>query len=177
MVVRFGSKKVYTITAGQKEAENTEISLMNIFSKQFAQRVVIRDPSMNEPVMSRLPLDLTEFEWADPIARDTIYQFERNLFYRGLLILPIYGYGTMEEIPLPTVDDLILFAESNIDTICINRLLSQLLWQPGDTVCRGNERYEVVDIQVGHGSVSVREAQYLSSPVDHPTLQLPINEL
>jgi len=75
---------------------------ITIFADKFANQVVTRDPDSNEQVVSRVPLDLTDFEWVNiPTSEQIAYQFEGHLFYHGLLILPIYSYGGVQEIKSP----------------------------------------------------------------------------
>jgi len=117
--------------------------------------VVTRDPDTNKRVVSLVHYDLVgfgKFHWAvTPVTGENIYQFGGQVFYRGLLILPIYSYGVVERVTVPPVDQVIPFTESNIDPVHINRLLSQLHWRIGDRVARADGLYELQDIQMDIG--------------------------
>ena len=171
MSVRFGQMAVgalpFTDTAGFK----------SIFVDKYANQVVSRGPNTDD---SPVALDLDDFHWANIlISGENIYSFDGQLFYRGLLILPIYSYAVVEKVTVPAVDEVVTFAESGIDPVRINRLLSQLHWQVGDHVSRADELYKVEDIQMDLESVSVS-----ASKVQHPTaegvaisISLPMKEL
>jgi hypothetical protein len=171
--VRFGQNAVEAVPLAEEE------DFINAFADKYAYRVVTQDPNTKERVVSRVPLNLDSFDWANsPIPQENVYQFDDHLFYRGLLILPIYSYGAVEKIEVPPVDEVIPFAESGIDPLRINRLLSQLHWQAGDHVSRADALYELVDIQLELGTVSAFEVQY--SRIEMRTMgsiPLPLNEL
>ena len=83
----------------------------------------------------------------------------------------------MEKIARPSINEVILFAESEIDPLCINRLLLQLHWQARDHVSRADALYELVDIQLELGTVSTFEVQYLIEGRTMGSIPLPLNEL
>lgn len=147
----FGTTSVKVSTVDEKD-------LLKNFAKIFDERVVTRDPVTNKRVMSLIHHDvveLGEFHWAvTPVAGEKIYQFEGQVFYRGLLILPIYSYGVVERVAIPPVDQVIPFAESEIDPVHINLLLSQLHWQIGDRIAHPDGVYTLQDIQMDVGSAS-----------------------
>lgn len=127
-----------------------------VFANRFAEREVILDPDTNRNVLSKAYLDLSEFDWVESktLPHESWHLFRGKLFYRGLLILPVYGYGSVERVAVPPANEVIAFAESHIDPIAINRLLSQLHWQIGDHVRRADETYQLENIQLEHGCVS-----------------------
>lgn len=155
MTVRFGSAvKAIPI----KEKEDFVDTLKDKFLKQF-------------------PSNLARFNWADlPIINgDSIYQFDGQLFYRGLLLLPLSAFATVDVVAVPPSHEIILFAQSCIDPPCIDGLLSQLHWQAGDRVSRGDDLYQLEDVQLDEGSV-------LASPLGSQStkelmVKIPIKEL
>jgi hypothetical protein len=173
MSARFGQNAVEAVPLVEEE------DFINAFANKYANRVVTRDPNTKERVVSHVPLNLANFRWANlPFPQENIYQFDDHLFYRGLLILPIYSYGAMEKIAVPPVNEVVPFAEAGIDPPRINHLLSQLHWQAGDHITRADVLYELVDIQLELGSVSAFEVQY--SRIEERTvgsILLPLNEL
>jgi hypothetical protein len=102
------------------------------------------------------------------------YHLGGKVFYCGLLILPIYGYGAVEGVVVSSANEIVTFAESNIDSIAINRLLSQLHWQVGDHFRQGDQTYQLEDIQLEHGRVSVFQLPGRLQPM---VLSLAANEL
>jgi len=153
---------------------------ITVFADKFANQVVTRDPDNNEQVVSRVPLDLADFEWANiPTSEQIAYQFKGHLFYHGLLILAVYSYGIVQEVKVPPVFELIPFAESWIDSVHINPLLSQLHWQAGDRVSHGDISYKLHDIQIESGSASVVSIYLPTGETTRPSplIQLPLKEL
>ena len=148
MLARFGTAAVKVSAVEEKDP-------LKNFAEIFAERVVTRDPDTNKRVVSLVHHDLVgfgKFHWAvTPVTGENIYQFGGQVFYRGLLILPIYSYGVVERVTVPPVDQVIPFTESNIDPVHINRLLSQLHWRIGDRVARADGLYELQDIQMDIG--------------------------
>jgi hypothetical protein len=151
---------------------------VTIFADKFANQVVTRDPDSNEKVVSRVPLDLADFDWVNiPTSEQIAYQFEGHLFYHGLLILPIYSYGGVQEIKIPPVYELIPFAESCIDPVHIDPLLSQLHWQTGDRVSYFDIPYKLQDIQIDRGSASVAYLPTGETTRPSPLIELPLKDL
>jgi len=151
MLTRFGTTAIKVSTVEEKDP-------LKIFNEKFAEQVVTCDPNTNKRVMSLIHHDLVgygKFHWAViPVAGEKIYQFGGQVFYRGLLILPIYSYGVVERVAVPPVDQVIPFAESHVDPARINLLLSQLHWQIGDRVAHADGLYKLQDIQMDIGSAS-----------------------
>jgi hypothetical protein len=128
-----------------------------LFMNRFAEWEDARDSDTDEISMVRL--DLVEFNWVDGKIQphESLYIFDGKVFYSGLYILPIYGYGAMEGVVVPPANEIVAFAESNIDSNAINPLLSQLHWQVGDRVRQGDQIYQLEDIQLKLGCISVFE--------------------
>jgi len=174
MTLRFGREAV---TA---HAINDWRDFITLCEGRYAEKVSTRNPDTNEVVTTRVPLDLSSFSVVDIPPQVSIYEFDGQLFYCGLLLLPIYAYRTVERVQVPPIDQVIPFAESFIDSNRINPLLSQLHWKPGDRVIRGGELYELAEIQLAARSVSAFEIQHLQSEeaAPNPTpILLPMNEL
>ena len=151
---------------------------ITIFADKFANQVVTCDPDSNKQVVSRVPLDLADFDWVNiPTSEQIAYQFEGHLFYHGLLILPIYSYGGVQEIKIPPVYELIPFAESCIDPVHIDPLLSQLHWQTGDRVSYFDIPYKLQDIQIDRGSASVAYLPTGEMTQPSPLMELPLKDL
>jgi len=141
MVARFG-----------KAVKSSPIEDGKGFDVVFANKFAERDA--NGDVLSKAYL--SEFDWVESktLPHESLHLFQGKLFYRGLLILPVYGYGSVERVAVPPANEVIAFAESHIDPIVIDRLLSQLHWQSGDRVRRAHETYQLESIQLEHGCVS-----------------------
>jgi hypothetical protein len=170
IITRFGDTAINALPFEETRG------FMDVFADKFADRVVLRDPSNNKRVTTRGPLDLSDFDWADiPMPQESVYQFKGRLFYRRLLILPIYSYGAVEFVTVPPIDQVIPFAESNIDSVHVNRLLSQLHWQIGDRVSHADGLYQLKDIQIENGSVSAIRIQY--PPANETTMGSPLVDL
>lgn len=149
-----------------------------IFADKFAERLVTRNPDTNKRVVTHVPLDPTGFKWLGmPTPKENVYQFDKQLFYQGLLILPIYAYGAVEKVVIPPVDELIPFAESCVDSVWINCLLSQLHWQRGDRVNRPDGLYLLKDIQLERGYISVVNFENIPNPAERMTQDEPLVEL
>jgi hypothetical protein len=98
---------------------------------------------------------MTEFDWVEGrLTQRNVYQFEGELFYCGLAILPIYRYSAVERVVVPSSREVIAFAESHIDSVGIDSLLSQLHWQEGDRVRCVDGVYQLADIQLYRGCAS-----------------------
>ena len=78
----------------------------------------------------------------------------------------------MEEIKVPPVYKLIPFAESCIDPVHIDPLLSQLHWKTGDRVSYCDIPYKLQDIKIERGSASV-----IYLPTGEKTQPSPLIEL
>lgn len=170
IVRRFGNTAVSALPMKEKG--------FLIFADKFAERVVTHDPNTDERVVTKVPLDLTGFDWSDmPLSEESIHQFDGQLFYRGLLILPIYAYGAVDKVVVPPVADLIPFAESYIDSVRVNPLLSQLHWRGGDRVSRPDGLYLLKDIQLESGYVSVINVANIPQPTEGMTQDDPLVEL
>jgi hypothetical protein len=152
MTVRFGSAvKAIPI----REKEDFFDILKDKFLKQFS--------------------DLARFNWANlPIINgDPIYQFDGQLFYRGLLLLPLSAFATVDVVTVPPSHEIILFAQSCIDPPRIDSLLSQLHWQAGDRVSRGDDLYQLEDVQLHDGSVLASPLRSQSTKME----KIPVEEL
>ena len=167
MSVHFGQAAVRALPFADK------VDFINIFADKYANQAASPDANTNNPVA----LDLPGFNLADVlIPQENVYQFnDQQLFYRGLLVLPIYSYGAVEIVAVPAIDEVVPFAESGIDPVRINSLLSQLHWQPGDCVSRAHELFKLEDIQMDKESVSAFRMQ-VEEKID-TTLLLPMKEL
>ena len=174
MLVRFGptAVKVFTVE---------DVDPIKNFAGKFVTREVTVDPDTNKRVETAVNLDLFrlgKIRWAvTPAIGESIHQFDGHVFYRGLLILPIYSYGTVERVIIPPIDELVPFAESGIDPVRINHLLSQLHWQIGDRVVHADGLFELQDIQVDIGSASVCPAEKTSPATASMAQLLPLNSL
>jgi hypothetical protein len=146
-----------------------------VFANKFTERMVTHDPNTNQEVISKELLDLSEFDWlGDSVPEEKVYQFRSLLFYRGLVILPIYGYGAVERVAVPPAEEIVTFTESNIDPVRIDSLLSQLHWQTGERVRHVDGIYQLEDIQLHNGCASAFRLQ-----AEHGTIAqwFPVNEL
>jgi hypothetical protein len=155
---------------GQKAVETTPVDKKNFVN-------VLRDLLVNQVNALDCP-DLAGFDWADlPIVPgDSVYRFDGQLFYRGLLLLPLLAFDTVTVVTAPTSHEIIPFAQSNIDPLHIDSLLSQLHWQPGDRVSRGDDIYKLEDVQLENGCVLAFPLQF--QPTEEPAIvQIPIDEL
>jgi hypothetical protein len=140
------------MTKGQEFSE--------VFANKFTERMVTHDPNTNQEVISKELLDLSEFDWlGGSVPEEKVYQFQGLLFYRGLVILPIYGYGAVERVAVPPAEEIVTFAESNIDPVRIDSLLSQLHWQTGERVRHVDGIYQLEDIQLHNGCASAFRLQ------------------
>lgn len=163
MSVRFGQTAVKALPF------TDQVDFINIFADKYANQASGPDANTNNPVA----LDLPSFDWADVlISGENVYQFDQQLFYRGLLILPIYSYGAVEVVAVPPIDEVVPFAESGIDPGRINSLLSQLHWRAGDRVGRAHELFILDDIQMDKESVSAFRVEEIDI-----ALLLPMKEL
>jgi hypothetical protein len=140
-VARFGDVvKSFSITDGH--------DLPEVLTSKFPKRVT-------DGGLSKAFLDLANFDWVEgPRTRESLYLFKGQMFYRGLAILPIYGYGAVETVAVPPSEEVVAFAESHINPVKINSLLSQLYWQEGDRVRRADGIYQLADIQLQENCVS-----------------------
>lgn len=138
---------------------------------------VLQDLLVNQVTAHDSP-DLAGFDWADlPIVPGaSVYQFDGQLFYRGLLLLPLWAFDTVTVVTAPTSDEIIPFAQSHIDPLHIDNLLSQLHWRPGDRVSRGDDIYKLEDVQLDNGSVLASPVQF--QPTEELAMvQIPMDEL
>src|SRR5882762_468663 len=166
MSVHFGRTAVRALPFTDK------VDFINIFADKYANQVAGPDANTDNPVA----LDLPGFDWADVlIPQENVYQFDQQLFYHGLLVLPIYSYGAVENVAVPAIDEVVPFAESGIDPVRINSLLSQLHWQAGDCVSRAHELFKLEDVQMDKESVSAFRVQVEEKI--NTTLLLPMKEL
>jgi hypothetical protein len=135
MVVRFGDAVMaFHIADGQGFSE--------VFTNRFSNWVT------NKGAI----LDVTEFDWVEGhLSQRSMYQFEGELFYCGLAILPIYGYSAVERVVVPLSEEVVAFAKSHINSIGINSLLSQLHWQEGDHFRCVDGIYQLADVQLYSG--------------------------
>lgn len=174
MALRFGQKSVTTNTI------NNHADFTRFCVDTFVEEVATRDPDTNLIVMQKLSLDSGSFHLADISPRGTIHQFKGRFFYCGLQLLPIYAYRGVERLVVPPVDEIIPFAESCIDSVRINRLLSQLHWQLGDRVSHTSGIFQLEDIQLAAGFVSAVKIQHPPTEETAPRLApvlLPANDL
>jgi ribosomal protein L24 len=128
--------------------------------------------------INHAPLNVVGFDWADlPIfPGHYVYLFDRQLFYHGLLLMPIFAFATVDVVAIPTSYEITPFVQSSIDPACIDRLVSQLHWRAGDRVSCGDEIYVLEDVQLDNGSVLASPHQYHTTEKLH-LVQIPINEL
>jgi hypothetical protein len=107
MMARFGQTAIKSIPIDKKD-------FVNILQDQLVNQVTTLDP----------PPDLAGFDWADLpiISGDCVYQFDGQLFYRGLLLLPLLALGTVDIVTVPPSDEIISFAQSHINSPHINNL-------------------------------------------------------
>ena len=68
-----------------------------------------------------------------------IYLYRNRYYFRGLCILPVYGCGALEPVPILSALPLTPFAESRIDSFHIDPIFSQSLWQEGDRLSDSND--------------------------------------
>jgi hypothetical protein len=133
---------------------------------------------LKDKFLKRFPSDLARFNWADlPINNgDPIYQFDNQLFYRSLLLLPLSAFANVDVVAVPPSYEIILFAQSCIDPPRIDSLLSQLHWQPGDRVSRGDDLYQLEDVQLDDSFVlaALLRSQSTKEP---PSKKFSIKEL
>jgi hypothetical protein len=173
MLAHFGTTAIKVSTVEEKD-------LLKIFNEKFAKQVVTWDPNTNKQVISLVHHDLVgygKFEWAViPVAGENIYQFGEQVFYHGLLILPIYSYGVIERVAVPPTDQVIPFAESHIDPARINPLLSQLHWQIRDSIAHADDLYKLQDIQMDIHSASCYPCM-LSGETNAASVSFHLNEL
>jgi len=148
------------------------VDFINIFADKYANQAAGPMPTPT----TQLRLTCLVLTGADvSIPQENIYQFDQQLFYRGLLVLPIYSYGAVENVAVPAIDEVVPFAESGIDPVRINSLLSQLHWQAGDCVSHAHELFKLEDVQMDKESVSAFRVQ-VEEKID-TTLLLPMKEL
>jgi hypothetical protein len=168
MMTRFGQNNVEVLPFKDL------LDFIHIVHEKFANKVVVRDPSSSKGRASaRLPFQLDELIWANGDMRPgNIYKFKGQIFYCGLLVLPIYSYGAVQPVPIPPVNEIIPFAESCIDPDIVDRLLGQLHWQIGDRLSRADGVYKVTDIHVESGTVSVVNVPF--PPVEETTRGYPL---
>ena len=160
MIAQFGQTSIKTTPVDNK-------NFINVLEHLLVNQVTTADP-----------LDLAGFQWTNlSIAPgDSVYQFDGHIFYRGLLILSLLAFDTVTLVTSPTAHEIIPFVQSHIDCLHIDNLLSQLHWRPGDRVCRGDDIYQLEDIQLDNGSA-------LASPIQFPQTEqseifhIPIDDL
>ena len=101
MVVCFGDAVMaFHIADGQGFSE--------VFTNRFSNWVTDKG----------IVLDVTKFDWVEGyLSQRSMYQFEGELFYCGLAILPIYGYSAVKRVVVPLSKEVVAFAESHIDSI------------------------------------------------------------
>lgn len=63
---------------------------------------------------------------------ECIYRYRTRYYLHSLCILPVYGCGALEPVPVLSSLPMTLFIELKIDSLCINPTFSQSLWQEGD---------------------------------------------
>ena len=161
IMARFGQTAVKTIPVDKKDFVN-----------------VLKDLLVNHVTNLDSSPDLAGFDWADlpMVPGDSVYQFDSQLFFRGLLLLPLLAFDTVNVVTTPTSDEIISFVQSHIDSPHIDNLLSQLNWRPGDRVSRGDDIYKLEDVQLDNGSVLALSLQF--QPTEEPAItQIPIDEL
>lgn len=167
-ITRYGQSAIEAVPFGERD-------FASICKDLFFRRVCTHNPDTQEQVLSDEPVDFSSFDWAPgPIYQETAYLYKGHLFYRGLLIQIVHSYCAMEKVTVPAVDDVVLFAESGVDSARSGRLLSQLHWQIGDRVCHAEVLYSLTGIEIERGSVSAIRITDPPSPLE---IELNIDEV
>lgn len=116
--------------------------LQQIFDQRFTSRRV-------DDALETIPLNFPDGE--------CIYLYRKRYYFRGLLILPLYGCGALEPVPIPSTLPMFPFAESKIDSLHIDPVFSQSLWQEGDRLSDSNDiPHTISSINAFERTVAVR---------------------
>ena len=116
--------------------------LQQIFDQRFTSRRV-------DDALETIPLNFPDGE--------CIYLYRKRYYFCGLLILPLYGCGALEPVPVPSTLPMIPFAESKIDSLHIDPIFSQSLWQEGDCLSDSNDiPHTISSINAFERTVAVR---------------------